>query len=230
MKKEVKKVKEKKSIKKEQKVVPKKISVSFLSSPHIARDLEKLNLTDVDFIHVDFMDGKFVRQKSLPFKELKNIYRYTSKRLDVHLMVNKPKKFIKKFATLNTAYITFHVESLENIDELIDLVHGYGIKCGLALNPDTEIDSLDPYLDKLDLVLVMSVFPGKGGQEFILDTALKVVQLKDKIEKLKLDTIIEVDGGINLETKDYVSDASILVSGSYVIQSDQFQEAITSLR
>ncbi len=208
----------------------KKIAVSFLSSSHIARDLEKLNLTDVDYIHVDFMDGKFVPQKTLPFKELKNIYKYTSKRLDVHLMVKDPKKFIKKFATLNTEFITFHLEVDKNIEELIDLVHRYGIKCGLAINPETDLEELEPYLDKIDLVMVMSVHPGKGGQSFILETALKVVQLKEMITNKKLKVKIEVDGGINLETKEYVKDADILAAGSYIIHSPNFQEAITQLR
>lgn len=207
-----------------------KIAASFLSSKKIARDLEKLNLTDVDYIHVDVMDGKFVSQKSLSFKELKNIYHYTSKRLDIHLMVLKPQKLIKKFASLNTEYITFHIELQEDILSLIDLVHRYGIKCGLAINPSTDLEMIYPYLDKIDLVTIMSVNPGMGGQEFILETAVKVVKLKERITSEKLATKIMVDGGINLATKDYVGDADILVSGSYIISSDNFQEAITSLR
>lgn len=207
-----------------------KIAASFLSSKKIARDLEKLNLTDVDYIHVDVMDGKFVSQKSLSFKELKNIYHYTSKRLDIHLMVLKPQKLIKKFASLNTEYITFHIELQEDILSLINLVHRYGIKCGLAINPSTDLEMIYPYLDKIDLVTIMSVNPGMGGQEFILETAVKVVKLKERITSEKLATKIMVDGGINLATKDYVGDADILVSGSYIISSDNFQEAITSLR
>ncbi len=208
----------------------KKIAATFLSSKHIAKDLVKLNVTDVDYIHVDFMDGKFVKNKTLPFKELKNIYRYTSKRLDVHLMVMDPKKYIKKFATLNTEYISFHVEVGDKIEEAIKLVHRYGIKCGLAINPSTPLEVLDPYLDKIDLVLLMSVEPGRGGQEFIFDTVDRLKELKKTIKSKKLPIKIEVDGGINLETKEYVKDADILASGSYIIYSESFQDAITQLR
>lgn len=207
-----------------------KIAASFLSSKHIARDLEKLNVTDVDYIHVDVMDGKFVKQKSLPFKELKNIYKYTSKRLDVHLMVRDPKKEIKHFATLNTEYISFHVEVQQDIFSLIDLVHRYGIKCGLAISPNTDIEMLYPYLDRIDLIILMSVEPGQGGQEFLLETTVRLEQLRQKLFEEHLDTKIMIDGGINLQTKEYVKDADILVSGSYIIHSDQFQEAITNLR
>ncbi len=208
----------------------KKIAATFLSSKHIAKDLVKLNVTDVDYIHVDFMDGKFVKNKTLPFKELKNIYRYTSKRLDVHLMVMDPKKYIKKFATLNTEYISFHVEVGDKVEDAIKLVHRYGIKCGLAINPSTPLEALDPYLDKIDLVLLMSVEPGRGGQEFIFDTVDRLKELKKTIKSKKLPIKIEVDGGINLETKEYVKEADILASGSYIIYSESFQDAITQLR
>lgn len=207
-----------------------KISASFLSSNYIARDLEKLNVTDIDYIHVDIMDGKFVRKKSLSLKDVKKIYLYTTKRLDVHLMVKKPLKWIKELALLNTEYITFHVELQKEIDTYIDLVHQYGIKCGLAISPNTPLETLDPYLEKIDLVVVMSVEPGKGGQQFLLETPARVYQLKEKIKELNLPVKVAVDGGINLETKDYVADADILVSGSYIINSDNYQEAITNLR
>ncbi|MEG1494951.1 MAG: ribulose-phosphate 3-epimerase [Bacilli bacterium] len=207
-----------------------KISASFLSSNQISKDLEKLNVTDVDYIHVDVMDGKFVNNKSLAIKELKNIYKYTSKRLDVHLMVIDPIKAIKEFAKLNTEYITFHVELEKDILSLISLVHKYGIKCGLAISPNTDIEMIFPYLEQLDLVVLMSVVPGESGQEFILETTVKLAKLKEKIEENNLDIKIMIDGGINLETKDYVKEADILVSGSCILKSDNYQEVITDLR
>ncbi len=207
-----------------------KISASFLSSHYISRDLEKLNVTDIDYIHVDVMDGKFVRQKSLPFKELKNIYKYTSKRLDVHLMEKDPRKDIRNFALLNCEFITIPIEIDVPLFDYIDLIHRYGIKAGLAISPHTDIEKVYPYLEKIDLVLVMAVEPGMGGQEFMLETTVKLAKLKQKIEEEKLKVLISVDGGINLETKDYVKDVDILVSGSCIIHSDNFQETITKLR
>ena len=109
------------------------VSTSFLSSNNIPRDLKKLNETDTDYIHVDVMDGKFVPNKTMPFSEMKNIYKYTSKRLDVHLMVNDPTKYINDYATLNTEYITIHEEIDVDIIEMLKLIKSYGIKCGLAI-------------------------------------------------------------------------------------------------
>lgn len=208
-----------------------KISASFLSSYDKATDLRKLNLTTVDYIHVDYMDGKFVKQKSLSFRQLKKIYKYTSKRLDVHLMAEKPEKLIKKFATLNTEFITFHVEIEKNIPKLIDLIHTYGIKAGLSIKPNTEIDVLKPFLDKIDLILVMSVEPGKGGQAFIPETEKRIKEIRKMLnEEGKDNILISVDGGINEDTKDKVKDADILVSGSYITKSKNFQENIDHLR
>jgi len=208
-----------------------KISASFLTSNDKAKDLKKLNLTDVDYIHVDYMDGKFVRQKSLSFRELKKIYKYTSKRLDVHLMAEKPEKLIRKFATLNTEFITFHVEINRNIDKLIDFVHSYGIKVGLSIKPDTNIKELEPYLEKIDLILVMSVEPGLGGQKFIEGTTSRILEIKKLLQEKDIhDILISVDGGINDETKDKASGVDILVSGNYITSSKNFQENITRLR
>ena len=208
----------------------KKISVSFLSSKNIPLDLRKLDVTDTDYIHVDIMDGKFVKRKTMPFREMKHIYKYTSKRLDVHLMVEEPSKFIPSYAELNSEYITIHVESEEDIVKNLELIKSYSIKCGLAINPDTPVKELVPYLPYLDLILVMSVVPGEGGQEFILNTENKLKELKELLKTYPVDVLVNVDGGINDETKKYCKDADILTSGSYIIHSDNFQEKITSLR
>jgi ribulose-phosphate 3-epimerase len=181
----------------------KKISVSFLSSKNIPRDLALLDCTDADYIHVDIMDGKFVPKKTMPFREMKHIHQYTSKRLDVHLMVENPSKYIPLYAELNSEYITFHVETNENIVDNLNLIKNYSIKCGLAINPDTPVKELVPYLPYLDLILVMSVFPGEGGQEFILDTEKKLKEVKDLLKSYSLDIPINVDGGVNDETKKY---------------------------
>lgn len=208
----------------------KKVSASFLSSQYIEEDLMKLNETSVDYIHVDIMDGKFVKNKTMPFRYMKNIYKFTSKRLDVHLMVEKPLKFIKKYAGLNTEYITIHCEINEDIPKLLQVIEGFQIKKGLAINPDTPIDMIIPYLDNIDLVLVMSVYPGAGGQAFIEETESRVKSLKRIIRDKNLNVLISVDGGVNDTTKDKIKSADILVSGSYITNSDNFEDRIEKLR
>ena len=205
------------------------ISTSFLSSVNPAKDLKKLNDTDTDFIHVDVMDGIFVKGRTMPFKEMKKIYKYTSKRLDVHLMVEEPSKLIKKYASLNAEYITIHVES-ENVEDNLKLIKGYAIKSGIAINPETKVSELVPYLPLVDMILVMSVEPGKGGQAFIPSTQKKIKEIAKLLKEYKSDALISVDGGINNETKNSCDKASVLVAGTYIISNDDFQERISSLR
>ena len=207
-----------------------KVSVSFLSSKNIPMDLVKLNNTDVDYIHVDIMDGKFVSNKTMPFSEMKHISEYTSKRLDVHLMVSNPSKYIPLYAELNTEYITFHVEVDEDIEANLQLIKSYSIKCGLAIKPDTKVSSLVPYLPYLDYILVMSVEPGEGGQEFIKESEAKINEVRALLDSYGIDAVISVDGGITDKTVESCKNCDIVVSGSYVIKSDNFQEKISSLR
>lgn len=208
----------------------KKISASFLNSKNIPLDLTKLNDTDVDFIHVDIMDGKFVKNKTMPFSEMKNIYKYTNKRLIVHLIVENPSKYIPLYAELNTECIVFHVESSEDIIKNLELIKSFSIKCGLAINPDTKINELIPYLPYLDEILVMSVYPGEGGQEFIKESENRIKELKELIRSYNLNILIDVDGGVNDKVLDKVVEADILTSGCYIINGNDFQEKITSLR
>lgn len=208
----------------------KKVSVTFLSSTNVAKDLSLLDLTDADFIHVDVMDGKFVKNKTMPFSEMKNISKYTSKRLDIHLMVEDVKKYIFLYSSLNAAYITFHVEVDEDIEECLKLIKKYGIKAGLAIKPNTKVSELVPYLPYLDLILVMSVEPGAGGQEFIVETEEKLAEVRSLINTYNLDISISVDGGINDKTCKKCHEADILASGSYIVTADNFQEKISSLR
>ena len=207
-----------------------KVSASFLSSSNVPKDIEKLNNTDVDYIHVDIMDGKFVKNKTMPFREMKHIGEFTSKRLDVHLMVDNPSHYIPLYAELNTEYITFHVEVEEDILKDLEMIKDYSIKCGLAIKPDTKVSSLVPYLPYLDQILVMSVEPGMGGQEFIDGTQDKIKEVRDLLNSYNLKAIINVDGGINDKTIKMCSDADMVVAGSFVVKSDNFQEKISSLR
>ena len=206
------------------------ISTSFLDSKNVVNDLVKLDSTDTDYIHLDIMDGKFVKNKTMPFREMKHIYKYTSKRLDVHLMVKNPEKYILNYALLNTEYITFHLEVNVDIEKNLKLIKSCGIKCGLAINPDTEVKELIPYLPLLDIILVMSVEPGLGGQQFIASTVDKIKELRVLLLEYKSDIKISVDGGVNNETKKYCQECDILVAGSYIINSDDFQKQIDSLR
>ncbi len=205
------------------------VSTSFLSCVNPAKDLKILNETDTDFIHVDVMDGIFVPGRTMPFKEVKKIYKYTSKRLDVHLMVEEPSKLIKKFASLNCEFISIHVES-ENVENNLKLIRKYAIKSGIAINPETDVKELVPYLPLVDMILVMSVNPGQGGQPFIPKTKNKLKEIEKLLEEYKSKAIISVDGGITDETKKNCTPASILVAGSYIVKSDNFQERINKLR
>lgn len=206
------------------------ISTSFLSSKDIINDLKKLDNTNTDYIHLDVMDGKFVKNKTMPFREMRHIYKYTSKRLDVHLMVKSPKKYILNYALLNTEYITIHLEIDDDIEANLKLIKNCGIKCGLAIKPDTEVKELVPYLPLLDIILVMSVEPGMGGQAFIIETETKIKELRTLLNEYKSKALISVDGGVNNSTKEYCQECDILVSGSYITSSDDFQRQIDSLR
>lgn len=207
----------------------KKISVSFLSSKDEQKDILKINRTSADYIHVDVMDGKFVKKKHKPYKMLYKMSNAITKRLDVHLMEKNPLKNINYFAALNTEYITVHVE-LEKVDKYLDLIKEYGIKCGLAINPDTDVSILLPFLSKIDMVLIMSVFPGKGGQEFIDDTIKKILKVKKMIVSKKVKVKISVDGGVNDEVAKRLDFVDIIVSGSYITNSDNFEEKINILK
>lgn len=205
------------------KKLTKKVSVSVLSSKNLESDLIKLNsLPSVDYIHIDVMDGKFVKNKNNPFKTLYKMSNVLTKRLDVHLMVKNPLKDINYYAALNTEYITVHSE-LEKVDKYLDLIKEYGIKCGLAVNPETDISLIMPYLSKVDLILIMSVHPGKGGQEFIDDTTKKILKLKKILVSKRLNVKIEVDGGVNDKTISRAYFADILVSGSYVLSGETIE-------
>ena len=192
-----------------------KLSISFLSISDNKEKINKLNEVNSDYIHYDVMDGIFTEKKSLTYDEMKNLN--LNKPKDVHLMVKDVKKYIDEFKNLNPEYITFHVETNVNSKGMIDYIHSFGIKAGISINPETDINEILPYLKDIDLVLVMSVHPGKGGQSFI-DVSDKI----NKLNELKKENefLIEVDGGINNETINYCKDADIVVVGSYITNDD----------
>jgi ribulose-phosphate 3-epimerase len=144
-------------------------------------------------------------------------------------MEKNPLKNINYFASLNTEYITVHAE-LDKVDKYLDLIREYGIKCGLAINPDTDVSILLPYLSKIDLIIIMSVYPGKGGQEFIEDTYKKILRVKKMIVSKKVKVKISVDGGVNDEIAKKLDFVDIIVTGSYVTNSDNFELAVSTIR
>ena len=209
-----------------------KISVSYLNvkKKFVPKVIYQLDKTDVDYIHVDVMDGKYVKNKANSFKEVLEMSYYTQKRLDIHFMVKKPLKYLDDFAGLNVFCMTFHLDIKNDLHEVLARCHAYGINAGIALEPDEDLSLLDDYLDEIDLVLVMSVKTGLPGQEFIKETVPKVKKLRDKIKKAKKNILINVDGGINLTNKDFLGDADILSVGTTITNSDNYEKTIDKLK
>lgn len=196
-----------------------KVSVSVLSNEIKPQDIvKKLDLSKPDFIHIDIMDGKFVSNKTWTTSEVKKFTSYSTLPLEVHLMVNNPSKYIEDYALMNTSVIIFHYEAVKDINEMINKVKLYGLKVGIAINPETNINVLIPYLNMIDEVLIMSVHPGKSGQSFIEESLEKISVLKNIILEGNYKTIISVDGGINNETGLLCKNAGVdeLVSASYI--------------
>ncbi len=202
-----------------------KISASFLSiKDNLKENINYLTKCDIDYLHLDIMDGIFVKNKTWDILEIKNLINY-NKPLDVHLMVSDVYKYIDEYQELKPEFITFHYEVDLDIMEVINYIKKYNIKVGLAIKPNTKINEIIPYLPFIDLILVMSVEPGEGGQQFIIDSINKIKELKE----LKGDFLIEIDGGINIDTVSLISDVDIAVVGSY-ITSGNYEEKIKSIK
>lgn len=200
-----------------------KLSTSILNMKKDKENLDKLNNTTTNYIHLDIMDGKFVNNESDMFDFIND--NETNKPLDIHLMVEDTISYIEKYSKLNPNNITIHYEIKNNLLESINLIKSKNIKVGLAINPDTDIDEIIKYLDKIDLLLIMSVVPGLGGQ-FYIDVSNKLKQAR--LLQQKYNFVIEVDGGIkdnNIST----IDTDIAVVGSFITSSDNFQEQINKL-
>lgn len=209
-----------------------KLSVSYLSvkKKEVADVISKLDVTNTDFIHVDVMDGKYVPGKVNLFNFVENISSFTRKRLDIHFMVDKPLKMIDNYASLNAYCMTFHIDISNNLDEVIERTKSYGIKVGLALNPDQDIELIKPYLDKIDLILIMSVKPGLPGQKFMPSVIPKIKELRKLIKEEKRNILLSVDGGVNLTNKKDLKDVDILVSGSFITNSPDYSKLIDDMR
>lgn len=208
------------------------IAPSVLSSDfaNLEKEIKRLEQNGADWVHVDVMDGHFVPNLTIGAPVVRAIRRVCHIPLDVHLMIDNPEKYIKDFALAGSDYITFHYEAAKNnVKDIIDLIKSYNVKVGISIKPNTKVDEIIPYLNMVDLVLIMTVEPGFGGQKFMSECALKIKELKSY---LSADVIIEVDGGINPDTAKICIDygAKALVAGNYVFSHNDMKTAINLLR
>ena len=207
------------------------ISVSYLSSYYSKeKTVSLIEKTSADYIHVDLMDGGFVPNKNFNIDEVIQLLNNHNKPLDIHLMTFDPIIYVEDLATLNPEYITFHLEATIDIIKTIELIKRNNIKVGLSIKPNTDLLELMPYLSLIDLVLIMSVEPGAGGQSFIMNSVQRLNDLIKIRENDNLNFKIEMDGGINNETIKLVPNLDIAVSGSYICKSNNYEEKINLLK
>ena len=206
------------------------LSVSILGiKDNVLDNLKKLDSLGIDYFHIDIMDGKFVSNKTWKYRDIKKMFSNIKGRRDVHLMVNNVGSYIRKFSKLNPDIITFHYEATSKYFKYINYLKKRGIKVGIAIKPNTQVSILKDLLGYIDLVLVMSVEPGKGGQKYIDNSTNKINELKLLRDENSYNYLIEVDGGINNLTKNDASNADILVVGSYITNND-YEEKISEFK
>ncbi|MBP7920072.1 ribulose-phosphate 3-epimerase [Macellibacteroides fermentans] len=211
------------------KIAPSLLSADFLN---LQRDVEMINNSDADWLHLDIMDGVFVPNISFGFPVLNALKDVCKKPMDVHLMIVEPQKFINEVAATGAYMMNVHYEACTHLHRTITAIREAGMKAGVTLNPHTPVSLLEDIIQELDMVLLMSVNPGYGGQRFIEHSVEKVKELKKLVDRKGLSTLIEVDGGVNAETGKRLVDAGadVLVAGNYVFKSPDPVETIRQLK
>jgi len=210
-------------------VSPSLLSADFL---HLERDIEMINNSDADWLHLDIMDGVFVPNISFGFPVMEAVAKVCKKPLDVHFMIVHPEQYIERTARLGAMLMNVHFEACTHLHRTIQEIHQAGMKAGVTLNPSTPVSALEDIIGDVDLVLLMSVNPGFGGQKFIPNTINKVSRLRELIARSGSKALIEVDGGVQNETAPRLVEAGadVLVSGSYIFGAENPTEVIKSLK
>lgn len=210
-------------------IAPSLLSADFAN---LARDIKMVNQSEADWFHIDVMDGVFVPNISFGFPVIKAIKKYSEKPLDVHLMIVQPERYIKEFKNTGTDVLTVHYEASSHLHRTIQEIKQEGMKAGVAINPHTPVYALENIISEIDLVLVMSVNPGFGGQKFIENTIDKVKRLRKLIEVKRSKAMIEVDGGVTGENAARLVEcgADILVAGNFIFSSGNPEQTIRELK
>lgn len=210
------------------------IAPSILSADfgELKQEIERINRSEADLFHVDVMDGTFVPNISFGFPIMETLRKYAEKPLDVHLMIVHPEKYVERFCDAGAWSVGFHLEAVEDPMPILALIRNKNVRTCLTINPDIDVHRLDPYLGEVDMILLMSVFAGFGGQKFIPETLDKIRYVRSEITRRNLSTFIEVDGGVNQKNAGdiFAAGADILVAGSAVFHSDNPAAAIAAMK
>lgn len=208
-------------------VAPSILSADFA---RLAEEIDQVTKAGADWIHVDVMDGHFVPNLTLGAPIVKCLRPVSHIPLDCHLMIERPERYVDDFAAAGADFITIHVEATDDPAAVLKQIRARGVKPGITLRPATSASAMFPFLSLVDLVLVMTVNPGFGGQKFMSEQAAKIKEIRDELRRIGHSALIEVDGGISPETAPFVRDADVLVAGNAVFKSGDYREAIRKLK